>query len=184
MKQGKNRTHRIEGLVALLLFCIFAACVLTVLLTGAKEYRQLTQRDQAAYRRRTCAQYIATRVRQADYLGGIRVAPFGESDALFLKENDGYVTRVYWHDGYLMELYAAGDAELFPQDGEKVMELSRLSLSMENGLLTVELSDTAGVSQTLRLCLRSGPSAEEAWQAQTGVDGAEAMQAGGEEEAL
>lgn len=194
MRQVENRTHRIEGLVALLIFCIFAVCVLMVLLTGAKEYRQLTQRDQAAYRRRTCAQYIATRVRQADYLGGIRVEPFGEGEALFLRENDGYATRVYWYDGYLMELYAAGDAELSPQDGEKVMELSGLSLSLEDGLLTAELDHAGGISQTLRLCLRSGSSTEavqseqggtgSGTSAQEAADSEEAVQAGGEEEAL
>ena len=58
--------HQLNGLMALLLFGVFAACVLAVLLTGANAYRRLTQRDQAAYLRRTCVQYLATRVRQAD----------------------------------------------------------------------------------------------------------------------
>lgn len=58
----KRVKHHIDGLVALLLFGVFAACVLVVLLTGADAYRRLTERDQAAYERRTGVQYIATRV--------------------------------------------------------------------------------------------------------------------------
>ena len=58
--------HHLNGLIALLLFGVFAVCVLAVLLTGADAYRRLTLRDQAAYDRRTCVQYVATRVRQAD----------------------------------------------------------------------------------------------------------------------
>ena len=52
-----------RGLAALLLFGLFAFCVLAVLLTGAGAYRRLTARDQAAYEWRSCTQYIATRVR-------------------------------------------------------------------------------------------------------------------------
>ena len=100
-----KRSIYIDGLLALLLFGVFAVCVLAVLLTGARAYRGLTQRDQAAYSRRVCVQYIATRVRQADRAEGVSVEPFGEGDALVLSE-DGYVTRVYHYDGYLMELYA------------------------------------------------------------------------------
>ncbi len=58
----KKRTtqHHIDGLAALLLFGIFAVCVLMVLLTGANAYRRLTERDQigrASCRERVC-QYV------------------------------------------------------------------------------------------------------------------------------
>ena len=71
----KQRTvkHNIDGLAALLLFGIFAACVLSVLLSGAGAYRRLTQRDLTAYDRRTGLQYIAARVRQADRQGAVTV---------------------------------------------------------------------------------------------------------------
>ena len=151
--------HHTDGLVGLLLFGVFAVCVLSVLLTGAKAYRRLTERDQAAYSRRTCVQYIATRVRQADDLNGVAVEPFGEAAALVLQENGGYATKVYWYDGYLMELYAAADADLAPEDGEKIMELQSLDFSLEDQLLTVEVTSSQGVRDSLRLFLRSGEGA-------------------------
>ena len=131
--------HHTDGLVGLLLFGVFAVCVLSVLLTGAKAYRRLTERDQAAYNRRTAAQYIATRVR--------------------LREGEGpFVTYVYCHDGYLMELYCAEDAGLEPQDGEKVLKADSLTAAMEDGLLTATIYGADGID-TVRVSLRSGEEA-------------------------
>lgn len=150
--------HHLDGLAALLLFGIFAVCVLSVLLSGARAYRRLTDRDQASYGRRTCVQYIATRVRQADRLGGVTVEPFGGTTALTLFE-DGFVTRVYCYDGYLMELYAGEGAELSPEDGERVMEAESLSLSLRRRLLTVDITGASGRQERLFLLLRSGEGA-------------------------
>ena len=149
--------HHIDGLIALLLFGVFAVCVLAVLLTGADAYRRLTERDQSSYSRRTCVQYIATRVRQADSLGQISVESFGGQDALVLLDGD-YLTRVYCYDGHLMELYCAEDAGLEPQDGEKVLKADSLTAAMEDGLLTATIYG-ADCIDTVRISLRSGEEA-------------------------
>ena len=154
MKREKIQ-HHMDGLLLLLLFGVFSVCILAVLLTGADAYRRLTGRDQAAFDRRTTLQYIATRVRQGDMEGAVTVEPFGEGDALVMAK-DGYVTRVYWHDGWLMEMYAGEDVQLAPEDGEKIMELDGLAMSMDGGLLTVEVDGGDAGTDTLRLSLRSG----------------------------
>ena len=58
-----------------------------------------------------------------------------------------------------MELYAAADADMEPQDGEKVLELGSLTLSLEDGRLTADVADQEGTTETLRLTLRSGEEA-------------------------
>lgn len=150
--------HHIDSLAALLLFGVFAACVLVVLLTGADAYRRLSDRDKESYDRRSCQQYIATQVRQADSADGVRVEEFGGVDALVL--HDGlYVTRIYCYGGSLMELYALEALPLSPEDGEKVMPLDALELSLDGSLLTVTLPGTQDGSDTLLLYLRSGEGA-------------------------
>ena len=169
------------GLLALLLFGVFAVCVLSVLLTGADAYRRLTDRDQASYDRRTAAQYIATRVRQADAAGGgprvcmagafdgempvngVGMWPTG-GDTLFLEEAiDGelYYTRIYYYDGYIRELFSSADAALAPEDGEKVLAARGLTFDWGPGgapgsLLTAELTDADGGVERVVLSLRSG----------------------------
>lgn len=148
---------RVDGVAVLLVTAVFAVCLLLVLLTGAGGYRRLTERDRASYDRRTALQYVATKVRQADAVGCVDLTEFGGTPALCLTETvDGaaYETYLYAYDGYLRELYAAADAGLSPQDGEKVLRSDGLTLSLEDGLLRVE---TAGGS--LLLALRSGEGA-------------------------
>ena len=58
--------HHIDTLAVLLLFGVFAVCVLSVLLTGADAYRRMTERDNRAYDRRTCVQYVVTEFGVAD----------------------------------------------------------------------------------------------------------------------
>ena len=92
--------YRFNGLIALLLFGVFAVCVLGVLLTGADAYRRLTERDKDAYNRRTYVQYMATRVRQAAGAGSVSVEDFGGEDALVLLDGKGWATRVYYGTVY------------------------------------------------------------------------------------
>jgi len=131
----KNRSG-LSGIFPMLLLAVLAACVLTVLLAGADLYRGLAERDSEAYPVRTAGQYIAVKVRQAP--GDVAVGDFDGCPALILTEEaDGavYHTRIYCHDGWLRELYAAADAGMTPADGEKLLELDSLTFSEENGLL-------------------------------------------------
>ena len=159
----REKDHSLNGLLALLLFGIFAACVLSVLLMGADAYQRLTERDRESYVSRTVAQYIATRVRQADRSGGISAGAFGGSDALELWETidgEAYVTRVYCHDGWLRELFTDASGDFAPEDGEPVLEAESLSVSLSGaGLLTVEITSADGETQQVTLYLRSGKEA-------------------------
>ncbi len=150
MKQTTIK-HHLDGLLALILFGVFAVSILVVLLCGADAYNRLTQRDQAAYEHRTGLQYVAARVRQADAAGEIRVEPFGETSALVLGQE--YLTRVYYYDGYIMELYADASAELEPQDGEKILPASDLSFTLSDDLLNISFTDSQGSADTLLLTL-------------------------------
>ena len=74
MKQPMKKPY-MEGLLALALFGVFTACILAVLLTGARAYRRLTERDDAAYDRRTALQYAAAKVRQLFAHHGAELEP-------------------------------------------------------------------------------------------------------------
>ena len=154
--------HHMDGLLVLLLFGVFAACVLSVLLTGAQVYSRLTQRDQAAYDRRTCIQYLATKVRQAEQGDQVSVSDFGGAQALVLGEEiDGaaYLTRVYCYGGWLRELFSADEAGFAPEDVEKLLPARELELSLADGLLTAVLTDSRGQTLSLTLALRGGEGA-------------------------
>lgn len=148
--------HHMEGLAALLLFGVFAVCVLAVLLTGADAYRRLTQRDQAAYDRRTCEQYLTTRVRQADKAGNIVLEDYDGTDVLILDADQEYVTYIYYWDGWLMELYAWSGEPLALDEGRQLLEAESMDISLAGNMLTFDFSPAPGVEDTLLLNLRSG----------------------------
>ena len=153
-----KKKRKTDALIVLLLFGVFAICILAVLLTGADSYQRLSRRDQAGYDSRTAAQYLTTRVRQADRLGDVTVEDFGGADALvFTEEFDGvaYSTRVYCHDGYLRELFASAEETFLPEDGEKILQAQDLTLTLSGQTLQAKLTDSDGEVQQLTLYLRS-----------------------------
>lgn len=157
-----NNNHQkldMTALAALLVFAVFAVCILLVLLTGADVYKRLVDKRQQTYDSRTMAQYLTTRVRQADQSGSIATEDFEGVSALVLREEihgEDYLTRVYAYDGYLRELFTAADGSFHPADGEIILEADTLSFSLTGNTLTVFLEPHGGQTQVLTLFLRSG----------------------------
>lgn len=158
MREERRQNH-ITTLAALALLAVFAVSTLLALLAGARAYRRLVDRDEADFSRRTAAQYIATRVRQNDAADAVTVEDFCGVDCLTLREWNGdyagdYVTRVYCYDGSLWELYTAVDMEAALEDGDRVLDLEALALSLEDGRLNAVLTLENGETETVALSLR------------------------------
>ena len=150
--------HHISSLMALMLFGIFAICILAVLLGATGVYQRLTERDARSYENRTAVMYLATKVRQNDCADRIATGTLGGSDALVLTETvegETFETWIYCHDGYLYELFLPAALEPSPEDGEQLLPVEELQLELTDGLLSVTLTQN-GTRQTLRLGLRSG----------------------------
>jgi len=153
MRQNRDKQH-IGNLAALLLFALFAACILSVLLTGAGTYRRIAQRDEQAYTHRTAAQYISNRVRQAESPSSLTAEDFCGIPSLTLRQDLGGITlltRVYCHEGWLCELYYLDGSPLTPADGEKILPLEELSVLSETETLQVTLTHADGTRQQVFL---------------------------------
>ena len=158
-----NAGTSISGLAALVLLGVFAIGILSVLLSGAEVYRRLTQRDRLAYDSRTCIQYVAMKVRQAPAPGAVVLSEFGGEDCLEIAQPiDGteYRTRIYCHEGWLMELFALAEEGFAPEDGEKILRVDRFSLTKEGTLLEVDVVEGNGTASSMWLSLRGGEGAE------------------------
>lgn len=164
-----QKIQKLSSLLALLLLGVFAVCILSVLLTGARSYERLAERSAATFERRTAAQYLATKVRQADGAGRVFAGAFDASDAdadegntLFLEESIGgaaYCTRIYCHGGYIRELLTAADADMTPEDGEKILQADGLRFTAADGRITAKITETNGETTQVVLALRSGEGA-------------------------
>lgn len=153
------KQSNLDSVLALLLLAVFAACILIVLLTGASSFQRLSERDQASFDRRTAAQYITTRLRQADHEGGVFLGDFEGITALTCcEEYDGerYLTYVYFYDGYIYELFCAEEAQLHPSDGEKIMSVAELAFLQTDGLITAVITHEDGTVTSVSAAPRSG----------------------------
>ena len=153
----RTNKGRISGLMALLLFCVFAICVLLTLLLGTEVYSNLVERDRDSNSRNLPLQYLSTRIRQADRQNGISIDVFDGVDALvFREEFDGevYLTFVYCYDGWLCELFSAEGSGLLPEDGEHLLPLESMSLQSDGSTIHIDLSHSDGQRDSLNLTLR------------------------------
>ena len=164
MKDEKRTSQSIGSLAALLLFAVFAVCVLSVLLTGAGTYRRLTARDQAAFDSRTATRYVTTRIRQADRAEGVALRRLDGVDALVLTaqiDGTGYETWIYCYDGQLRELFIREDAQAQAESGETILAMESLSVQWDEtcpGRLLVDIETERG-REALVLYLRCGEEA-------------------------
>ena len=160
----RTKSNTISTLAPLLLFVIFTTCILSVLLTGANIYQSLETRHQISFEHRTLTQYLTTRVHQSDaenmlFIGDFyECSPHTEGNTLFICEelnNKNFYTRIYYHDGYLYELFTAANGTFHPEDGEKILKISNLYFHIERNLLKIEIEYPNTNTETLLLNLRS-----------------------------
>ncbi len=134
-----KQSRLLEILPNFLLFFLFACCMFTVLLTGAKIYRNVSSVMEEQFSVTTCASYLSAKVRHYDVPDGVSVEPFGEKECLIFREEidgEAYVTYLYCKDGSLMELFCAADLDILPEDGESIMPLDELQVSMDGNLIS------------------------------------------------
>ncbi len=158
MKESRSsQKQNLSGLIVLLLFGVFAVCILAVLLSGTGIYDRLTRRDAETFDTRSAVQYLATRVHQAEGPGSLSIRQDAENGSMLsivqAYGEDQYETLLYCRDGWLCELFEEIGAEVDLEAGERILPVSRLEGSLENGLLTLLLTDENGI-QSIRLLVR------------------------------
>lgn len=155
---------RFGMVIPFMLFTVFALCVITVLITGAKIYKSFTARDQISYDHRTVSQYLTTRIRQSDAEQAYFIGDFSDpvsktqGDTFYFCEQFGeetYYTRIYCYDGYLYELFSAASDPFEPIDGDKILPIGDLRFSATDRGVLVSIQYADGTPQTLHLYLRS-----------------------------
>jgi len=153
-----SQKQNISGLMVLLLFGIFAVCILSVLFSGTRIYDRLTERDKITFDTRSAVQYLATRIHQAENAASLTLESAEGGTMLRIAQAYGeelYETLLYCHDGWLCELFVPAGEEFEPDAGERILPVERMTGTIDNGLLTLSVADENG-EQTISLLLRGG----------------------------
>lgn len=161
MNSENTQKHQTDGLAALIVFAIFAICIVMTLFAGAGVYKRINARDASAFTMRTMSQYITTRVRSSQSPDSIRVEKFGDTNALCITDEisgERYTTYIYLDGGYMKELYASDSSNIKPEYGEKLLEAELLDFSLQDGLLKVSAAAPEGERSDFSLNIRGRES--------------------------
>ncbi len=158
MRKPAPKLH-INSLLVLVLFAVFAVCILSVLTAGSGVYRDLVDQDKDAYNWRTAQRYVTTKVHQAPAGDTVSIETFEGISALTLREEiDGsvFLTRIYCFDGQLRELFCEEGDQFAPEDGEIILPLENLEGQRVGDLLALRLFGSDGQWEELFFDLRGG----------------------------
>ena len=145
-----------QSFFVLALYMIFVVLALVFLTAGASVYGSITENMDESYEIRTALSYVSTKVRQS--AGEVYMENKDGSAVLSIDEtaSDGetYVSRIYFKDGALWELYALKDADYTLEDGDRLLDVKDLTLEMENGVVTASCETEGGKTSSISLLVR------------------------------
>ena len=151
------RGRSFDTLFVLVVFGIFAVSVLMVLMLGASIYRNINDISTDRQNEHTALAYIWTKSANFDDAESISVGDFNGVSALIIDEIIGdthFVTRIYNHDGWLLELFSEAGLDFSLDDGVRVVMVDDLNFeAVDYGLIQVSIGD-----MSLLLSQRSGSS--------------------------
>ena len=105
------------GLYTIGIAALFLAGFFLLVVFGAQSYRNTVSVQDANMHTRALLSYISTSVKANDVRGAVTVRETAQGQILLIEDSgSGYGLKIYRHDGYLLEEYAALDADLRPED--------------------------------------------------------------------
>lgn len=147
MTKIKNK-HSMDVFFVLCVFLICAISLLSMLFIGARTQQKINHSTEENFQMRTNLLYISNKAKFFHEKGKMSVGNFDGKSALFFEEEiDGidYVTKVYSHDGYLMELFTEKDMQLDADAGTVITENSFFEVNeIKVGLIEVCIQNSDG----------------------------------------
>lgn len=157
---GAGRSRWSQGgfspanLFAMLLFAVLAIALFLALMAGTSVYQRIFGDDQSTADLRRGTSLIANTLRAVDAPSTVTSADGPEGPALVLVEHlatGTFETRLYLHEGWIVQEYAVEGAEYNPDAATPVVESATFSFSIQpeavrvscdSGQMTVALRST------------------------------------------
>lgn len=165
MQMKQNAVHKSQSmnvLFTMLLFLVFVLCALFTVLIGGKVYENISARMEDNYSGSVALGYVANKVRQGDAADMVDVTTIDGTSVLELNQKigeDTYVTRIYYKDGSIRELFTDAGSGLTLADGLPILECGGIEFERIGSLIKVTARDEG--SSTLYLSVRSGGPEDE-----------------------
>ncbi len=151
---SKQKKHTLDMIFALSLFTVFAVTALLLVYSGTRVYENIAQHMESEFTSRTAISYIRKQINQNNIAGAISLGEIEGSEALVIKETlpEGeFVRYIYFHEGYLCELFTKADIVPTKVAGQEVLEISGLDIKKQGNLYEFTVLDNNNSSLSVAI---------------------------------
>lgn len=141
----KSHNSISELIFTIALFAVFLISGVLLVFFGAGVYQKTTSESNINDTIVTSLSYIQEKVRQCDHEDSVKVVNSNGITALALcstYNDEKYITYIYYDNGGLKELFIKDGQEIIPSGGETITEINDLSITDNNSLINIILTDT------------------------------------------
>lgn len=154
---GTRTQHSMQGAFIFVLLGLFALMSTLMVLLGAQMYRATVENSERNNQGRVLSAYVRSMARAYDNADSVAVEKKGDIEALTFSEvydGEKYVTWIYQYEGKLYEQFTDLLEDFSPARGTEICAAGSFQPSVEDGLLTVRMTDVAGQPCEVKVALR------------------------------
>lgn len=125
--QSKDMSETIGTIGSMLLFLLFAGCMLMIIVVAAGTYSRISTNFNKTFGTAASLRYVSNKIRASESAEIIN-----DGSGLVLRSG-GIAEIIYFEDGALYEKMVAADDIISADGGEKIFNLKELSVSESGG---------------------------------------------------
>lgn len=161
MNRRIKQQHCIDILFMLVVFLLFAFSGVTLLVLATRFYQSTVAKSEENDHARVAAAYVREVLHQNDSSDDVMISEFEGVQCISVPQAEDYVLYLYYYDGELRELYTKDGAIVTPENGQKIIELDRFSITeIAQDLIEVECEDHFGNVRQVLISHMSGEKGE------------------------
>lgn len=126
----RNMSDTVGTIGSMLLFLLFAGCLLMIIAVAAQTYSRLSTNFDKSFGSSASLRYISNKIKNAN------TAEIVEEDVLCLKYDD-MMELVFFKNGALYEKCVGIDSEIVTEGGDKIFELSDMKVFDKGNLIKI-----------------------------------------------
>ena len=124
--KSKDLSDTIGTIGSMLLFLLFAGCMLMMVASAAGTYSRISNNFNKTFGTTASLRYVSNKIKSAE------TAEIIENGSGLILKNGTAVNVIYFKDNGLYEKTVMSEEDAFPGGGERIFELTELNVS-ENG---------------------------------------------------
>ena len=124
--KSKDLSDTIGTIGSMLLFLLFAGCMLMIVAAAAGTYSRISNNFNKTFGTTASLRYVSNKIKSAE------TAEIIENGSGLILKNGTAVNVIYFKDNALYEKTVMSEEDAYPGGGERIFELTELNVS-ENG---------------------------------------------------